>query len=547
LEATVGVVGPEKVEQTTERRGRGVDAARRWAESHTSVVLGIGLWLAILFVLCWRNRYVFSFPIRENGDFAANSLLVNQATHFQLLVGNYSRVGFHHPGPAFLYVQAVGQVVFYSFLHLVPAQYNGQLVAVYVLNAAFLALVGVIIYRHARSVVLASLAVGLLLLMTGGHLDVQLQWASSWMPSLYVAPFILTVVAGVSVACGAMEDIPALVVGTGFLIHGHVSFVGIAGGYVVLVVVAWRLTAGREWRHRLKLGRRNLIAGAIIAAIFALPMFLDLVLHWPGQWVNYWHYLSRGHRVSNSVTSSAKFVASYWPGHTAVHLLFAGLAVVTVTLALRNPNLQQRRFSLGCIAAVVATTLLVLVYTIRGVDDLTQRYIASFYYTIPPLVIIAFTLEVGYRVTQYMYVRVKRSRLMYGRALAGITAVLVLVVGFRSASFLTNYQGDPHLSTIAASIKQDPQRQGREVALVFTDTKTSLEWPTVAGMIVAAQRDGYAACAVGAQWALIMTPQFTCNSTRAARDWQVLVLSRAQPISATERVIWSDSSTVIAT
>ena len=164
-----------------------------------STLISAAVTLSAMAALCIRNRWVFSWPIREDSDFAANSILVNQAVHFELLVGNYSREEFNHPGPAFLYIQSFGQDVFYSLLHIVPAPYNGQLIAVFLLNSVILALTAGVIARHTRSWSVAILAVMVIVLLTGG----TLLWASSWMPYLYAAPFLLATVSGVSVALGA--------------------------------------------------------------------------------------------------------------------------------------------------------------------------------------------------------------------------------------------------------------------------------------------------------------------------------------------------------
>src|SRR5215471_11264585 len=76
---------------------------------------------AVLFgVLCARNRFLFPTRLYEQGDAGANSILIEQARHFTLLVGNYSRQRFHHPGPAYMYVQAIGEYLFQNALHLVP-------------------------------------------------------------------------------------------------------------------------------------------------------------------------------------------------------------------------------------------------------------------------------------------------------------------------------------------------------------------------------------------------------------------------------------------
>jgi len=65
----------------------------------------------MLTVLLARNAFLFSAPEYEDADMGANSILIEQARRFTLLVGNYSRDGFNHPGPAFLYVESWGESV----------------------------------------------------------------------------------------------------------------------------------------------------------------------------------------------------------------------------------------------------------------------------------------------------------------------------------------------------------------------------------------------------------------------------------------------------
>ena len=87
----------------------------------------------------------------EQGDGGANSILIAQAKHFTLLIGNYSREGFNHPGPAYMYVQAAGQWLFFYALHLVPTAWNAHVLAVFVLNSAFVAMVTGMVYGWTRS------------------------------------------------------------------------------------------------------------------------------------------------------------------------------------------------------------------------------------------------------------------------------------------------------------------------------------------------------------------------------------------------------------
>src|SRR5580698_5308179 len=105
----------------------------------------------VLAVLLVRNAFLFSTPLHEDADMGANSILIEQARRFTLLVGHYSREKFNHPGPAFLYVQSWGESVFWAVLHVVPTAWNGQLIAVYALNALFAALVVAVGYGVTRS------------------------------------------------------------------------------------------------------------------------------------------------------------------------------------------------------------------------------------------------------------------------------------------------------------------------------------------------------------------------------------------------------------
>jgi hypothetical protein len=101
----------------------------------------------VLGILLVRNAWMFSVPVYEDADMGAYSIQVEQARRFALLVGNYSREKFNHPGPAFLYVQAWGEDLFYGLLRVVPAAWNGEVVGLYLLSAFFAACVVVTGWR----------------------------------------------------------------------------------------------------------------------------------------------------------------------------------------------------------------------------------------------------------------------------------------------------------------------------------------------------------------------------------------------------------------
>ncbi len=244
----------------------------------------------LLTVLCARSPFLFSQRFYEQGDAGANSILIQQAMHVRLLVGNYSREGFHHPGPAYLYVQALGQWVFCYGLHLVPAAWNAHLLAVFVLNSAILALAVLIVYGWARSLRAAAACFAVILIFGAVHPPAV---NSDWMPYLYVPMFCVFLVAAASVAAGHVRDLWIFALTGWFLIHGHACFL-----FIVPVVTA-AVVLALAWAHRRdpvaslrRFARRPAawVPVVAISALFALPIVVNLVLHWPGDFGKYFAY-----------------------------------------------------------------------------------------------------------------------------------------------------------------------------------------------------------------------------------------------------------------
>jgi hypothetical protein len=155
-----------------------------------------GIPFASLFcVLVARNAFLFSTRLYEQGDSGDDSILIEQALRFRLLVGNYSREGFNHPGPAYMYIQAFGEWVAYRLLHVVPTPWNGQLLAVLALNSAFAALTVGIVYGWTHSVRGAVAAFVVILGFATVHPPV---FTSGWMPDLYIMPFFVFLLAAAS-------------------------------------------------------------------------------------------------------------------------------------------------------------------------------------------------------------------------------------------------------------------------------------------------------------------------------------------------------------
>lgn len=237
-------------------------------------------------ILLNNERFIFRSAQYEMNDVAANSLQVFQAKHFHNVLGHYCRFGFYHPGPAFFYIYAVGEALFFDALHLVPTPFNAQFIALYALSAFFFSATLSVISRRLDTTA-RKWFLGLALLLAAWHFGAVGKYYGRqglfdiWPPCVLALPFLCFLVAGASVASGGGKDLPLMTLAACFLVHGYVCFPLFV---VPITLVAyggllqqWRTTrSGRvSWPWQ-AFPRQHWLAGAIIA-LFLVPIVIDVV------------------------------------------------------------------------------------------------------------------------------------------------------------------------------------------------------------------------------------------------------------------------------
>ncbi len=465
----------------------------------------VWIWAApfavLLTVLGVRNRFLFTATFVEQGDAAANSIRIQQAMHFTLLVGNYSREGFSHPGPAYMYVQAFGQWLFQYGLHVVPAAWNAHLLAVFVLNSALLALVVSVVYGWTRSLRAAAACFAVILVFGAVHPPAI---NSDWMPYLYVVMYCVFLVAAASVAAGHVRDAWIFALTGWFLIHGHASFLFIVPviGAAVLAAAVWphRQAPVAALRRFARYQRRAWVPAVAISALFALPIAVNLARHWPGDFGHYFAYGQSGQAGGHSAAAIARYALWFWwPGQhawLAPVLLYAG--AIAVAAGLTRGGL--RRFLLMLLAINVVSSLVVGVYTAAGIDFLKQYYIAYFYWSAPLLTLLV--IAVG--ISQALGARVGTALAAAGAAAA--LAVFALVPGTRTSTEDTD-AALPHAVAVVAA-----RAPGQEIVLSIQHDA----WIDTTGFLVQAERQHLRACVDSPYWTFMMTAQFICTPQQAA-------------------------------
>ena len=217
----------------------------------------LAVWISaftFLLVLLILNHDLFTVPIFEYTDFAANAIQVERAKHFHELLGNYSRWGFNHPGPAFFYLYALGEKVLYDWLHLVPAEMNSHILIIILLNTAFLFGSICIIAGYCRSRLFPPIALALsLYFICVVNLTIPgSAMLSVWPPQVLLSCFLFFITASASVACGNVKRLPWAVLAGLLLVHGHVAqplFV-IALGAGAAAALWWNRYRSAGWREQ---------------------------------------------------------------------------------------------------------------------------------------------------------------------------------------------------------------------------------------------------------------------------------------------------------
>ena len=470
---------------------------------------------AVMGVLLVRNAFLFTTPLHEDADMGANSILIEQARRWTLLVGHYSREKFNHPGPAFLYVQSWGESVFWAALHVVPAAWNGQLIAVYALNALFAALVVGTGYRVTRSLRAAAACCAALLVFAAVKPAV---FSSDWMPYVLIMPYLAFLVATASVAAGNLRDAWIAALAGWFLINGNVAFL-----FFVPVVVAGCVVAlGWPRRRRLPASARSFFARqrrvwipvAVISALFAFPIAANTAQHWPGVFGKYLTYSSR--QGDNSLHQVAPYVLWFWwPGAAHVGWLVPVAAyLVAGLLTWRMAAGPARRFCVSLLAFSTLSSVLFLVYAVVAIDELDSHgyFIGYFYWSAPAIMLLVALLALAEALPSLPGLAVAAT------AAVAACAAFAIVPGTTTS---TNHT-DPQAVTTGPDTDQSlpdgvaamaARADGRPVVLRLGQHNA---WSLMTGLLVQAERTGVTACVADPYWEFMVTSQLICTPAELA-------------------------------
>jgi hypothetical protein len=435
-------------------------------------------------LLLVHNLHLFTRPIIEEGDMAGNSLLIQKAKHFSLLVGNSSCKGFYHPGPGLLYILAGAEWLFYDLLHSVPARHNAHILGVELLYAFLLALSLAIHHGHSRSLLTTAAVLGAML----AYFAIQGQLATHWFPFMYFPLFLLFVLTTASSATGRSWHAVWMALSGCLLIHGHVCFVAFVFPMSLYGLIwLWRLS-GLKAVEFLARNRLQTIAFTLVVAIFVLPIALDSFLNFPGEIGKYWEYATKRDHQASSFRAICRYVRTTFTGSAdlahpgtdvvrpSAHPLLLTLGTLGAFVVAWPPRScrQQWRFTAHQAAVALLATLILFYYAWRGIDDLKRFTYTGIFFGAVMLVLLSSAASNA----------VVRLAGLVSRP--GIVAVIILLVCCISGVFgrFTNtYVTSPRVSAVLGAVFHEEETSRQPLLLSVNE-----DWSTMATLILECNR-----------------------------------------------------------
>lgn len=462
----------------------------------------------------------------EVGDFAANSLLIQDAKSLQLFTGHYSRLGFHHPGPAILYVLAAGELLFHDVLHIVDYPISGQVIAAAVYNACWLFAIFSMLVRMLGSNTSALL--GTASFAFAAALFEPSVLNGLWPPHLFLFPFATMLLAASRVSSGHTDSWLALAVSSGFLINGHISFVAIIG--IIFLVIAARFavqqirspaTPRSSYNAFLATHGKQAILFLVVVSLFLVPLLIETVLRFPGPVAKYLTF--SGGNEPNSIGEAIVFTAHYWGTVFPMSLCLALLGVLVVMALVRRDSLGRELRSLTI--TLLAATLAMGFYARYGVDYLDMTYVGIFYYAVPAL-----TIATAIACLFQRFNNIGMS------AIALVLASLFIAGTLAQARHPAPYMGmydQPEVEELYRSL-DSLNHDGRLVLELNSGANWAEIWSNSAALLAYARRQNNDSICINNNWHISFTHASKCTPEDVHQGRRLLVLHASDDARVTE-------------
>ena len=538
---------------TEERAGR---PQRPWLRPFAVWFLIVAIFIGSHTAFYFQKRHY------EVGDEAANALQIRNAKSFRELYGNYSRWGFHHPGPAWFYAYAFAEVLLHDATRIAPVPFNAHLLMGVMLQAFFFTCAVTIAQAHVRNRVLTPL----LLVLGGLHFGIANYnfpdsiFQSLWPPHVLTMPFLCFLVAGASVASGNRRHLVPLVLSGAMLVHGHVAqplFVvplAILACVGPLVIRGTRETYPLFWMLHGSSVRRGIVLA--ILAIFLLPLGIDLALGKDSNLRIIFDYFATSSGERKTFAQSALYFAAFLcyvrsPERYCDQLSSASFAFLR----------ERAEFLiLWSVVALAAVVLLRRRHKLAEHDTRFARWLCIFFGSAVALTLVwgkmqtgemfAFNshFNFGLLFVPFILVGIGASSLRlfqrrYAQPFFYAASVPMLVLTTKNLDLRSDF---PSLANDNSALNTEARRAARRDRQPSKTKYLIFEhglWPVATGVAIALERYGYE-FRVGPEWAFMFGKRNVADIGKVLPAGEVAVWRLHRPVPPETRVILPALATI---
>ena len=335
------------------------------------------------------------------GDSGANAILIESAKNLNLFHGNYSRVGFYHPGPYFFQIQAISEIIFVDKLKIIKDIYISHALGLYISNIFLITFSAFAMSRIYKNKVVGVNNLFLCLFLISINDFGGKDWIGTWMPNNYIIPYMAFNISILSLFNGRLlknflttRISYILCIFSGFiLIHGHASFIGLVPLQILISLFLIEIILLKKDNKNLNLNNilfsllqnnfkifSSILFSSLfifISFIMLLPIIIESFYNFPGQ-VPFYFSFTESSEINN-IFESIIFLFKTWPGGALGTFFFIILILnyfqnfkLKINLSLKN-NLY---------VLTIPSTIVILFYTVKGIDNLNDNYLIYYYTSI---------------------------------------------------------------------------------------------------------------------------------------------------------------------
>jgi hypothetical protein len=482
-----------------------------------TVIVGALLFVAALVAVSRQAQ-----PVTPVSDTAVIESYTAYASRGALLVGPYSRYGWHHPGPLYFYVLAP----FYALSGSLTTGLNAGALAV---NLASMLVLAWVVVRAAGGV-LAIVTTAMVALYAW---RVAPMLTSPWNPHVIVLSTMALIVVSAAILSGSAELLPLAAAMATFVGQTHVGVLptvlivsAIASSAVLAATVS-----ERDPDQRRRLIRILSVTLGVLVLLWALPMW-EQISRTPGNVTKLWRYFA-AHDVASQpfknvyaawtdmlagiarpdlrLAEGSPFRRSRIPWAEAWAGAEVALLAITAIVAAR----AGRRFGAALATLIVVASITALWSATRIQDAIVDHEVfwMSGFGVLGTAVLLDAVMAAGGE-------RRGRASPRLTLILCALAVCLVAVIGLFQLRLLTSRTFSPRPQQVAAEVLADALKQrvpslSRPIVRIEQDA-----WPVAAGVLLNLQKSGVP-FAVEDDW----LPMFTDAAAATGHETEVVEIT----------------------